>query len=183
VNGVVSFLRTHRGHSFASSALLEPISRDFVASIHRFVKEQRVPLTDFTKGQRKDDVAHEHLAKFQGDEGVLFVGRAQERSPTFRTEKRRNPETGATYPWIVRSSAVVNHFYVYAVDQDFGPLFIKFGTYFPYNAKLCINGNEWAKRQAQKARIAFEALDNGFATCADPKRLQRICDHLSPKRI
>jgi hypothetical protein len=55
------------------------------------------PLVHFEKGQRKDDVAHEHLARFQGDEGVLFVGQAQERTPVFRTQKRRNPVTGATY--------------------------------------------------------------------------------------
>lgn len=183
VGGVVQFLRGHRGHPFASSAMLEPISRDFVSAIHRFVKAEHVPLIDFTKGQRKDDVAHEHLARFQVAEGVLFVGRAQERTAVFRTEKRRNPETGMTYPWIVRSTAMVNHFYVYAVDEEFGPFFIKFCSYFPYNAKLCINGNEWAKRQASKAKIAFEALDNGFASCADAKRLQRICDHLSVHRI
>ena len=101
----------------------------------------------------------------------------------FRTEKRRNPVTGATYPWIVRSTAMVNQFYVYAVDADFGPFFIKFASYFPYNAKLCINGNEWAKRQAVKAGIGFEALDNGFAACDDPARLQRICDRLGPTQI
>ena len=67
---------------------------------------------------------------------------------------------------------MVNHFYFYGVDDDFGPFFIKFCTYFPYNAKLCINGHEWAKRQAAKAGIAFEALDNGFAACDDPRRLQ-----------
>ena len=101
----------------------------------------------------------------------------------FRTEKRRNPVTGATYPWIVRATAMVNHFYIYAVDDDFGPFFIKFCTYFPYNAKLCINGNEWAKRQAAKAGIGFEALDNGFATCNDPVRLQRICDRSGPAQV
>ncbi|MHC4997062.1 MAG: hypothetical protein ACYTGQ_18640, partial [Planctomycetota bacterium] len=183
VNGVVSFLRGHRGHQFASSALLEPISRRFVADIHRFVKEQHVPLVTFAKGQRKDDVAQEHLARFEGDEGVLFVGRAQERTSVFRTEKRRNPETDRTYPWIVRSSAMVNHFYIYAVDSDFGPFFIKFSSYFPYTAKLCINGNEWAKRQATKARIGFEPLDNGFASCDGPCRLQRICDRLGATHI
>src|SRR5215216_5973169 len=120
-NGVVHFLRHHRGYPFASSALLEPISRTFVAGIHRFVKQQGVPLVDFAKGQRKDDVAQTFLAGFDSDEGVLFVGRAQERTVVFRTEKRRNPHTGATYPWIVRSSAMVNHFYIYAVDADFGP--------------------------------------------------------------
>jgi len=59
-------------------------------------------------------------------EGVLFIGRAQEKNVVFRTEKRRNPVTGATYPWIVRSSGVVNQFYVYGVDGDFGPFFLKF---------------------------------------------------------
>jgi hypothetical protein len=181
-DGVVCFLRKHRGHRFASSVLLEPISRAFVAGIHRFARDQGVPLVDFAKGQRKDDLAREFLAGFEGTEGVLFVGRAQERATVFRTEKRRNPHTGATYPWIVKTTAMVNHFYLYAVDADFGPFFIKFCGYFPYNARLCLNGNEWAKRQAAKSGIGFEALDNGFAAC-DDRRLQRICDRFGPKDI
>ena len=40
----------------------------------------------------------------------------------FRTEKRRDAE-GVAYPWIVKTTGVVNHFYVYAVDADFGPFF------------------------------------------------------------
>jgi hypothetical protein len=183
VEGVVSFLRNHRGYPIASSALLEPISQGFIAGLYRFANERGVPVVDFAKGQRKDDAAHQFLADFEGPEGVLFVGRAQEKTSVFRTEKRRNPTTGVTYPWIVKTTAMVNHFYVYALDADFGPFFIKFCSYFPYNAKLCINGNEWAKRQAAKAGIGFEALDNGFATCEDPNRLQRICDRLDPVRI
>ena len=99
---------------------------------------------------------------------MLFVGKAQEKTTTFRTEKRRNPQTGPAYPWIVRATAMVNHYYFYCLDADFGPFFIKFCSYFPYNAKLCINGNEWAKCQAAKAGIDFEPLDNGFASCEDP---------------
>ena len=91
------------------------------------------------------------------------MGKAQEKTPVFRTEKRRNPETGRTYPWIVRGTAMVNHYYFYGLDEDFGPFFLKFCTYFPYTAKLCLNGHEWAKRQAARAGISFEALDNGFA--------------------
>ena len=34
---------------------------------------------------------------------------------------------------------MVNHFYFYCVDADFGPFFLKFCSYFPYNAKLGIN--------------------------------------------
>jgi hypothetical protein len=69
------------------------------------------------------------------------------------------------------------------VDADFGPFFIKFGTYFPFTAKLCINGNEWAKRQAARAGIGFQPLDNGFAAVDDPAALQAICDQLGPEQI
>jgi hypothetical protein len=100
----------------------------------------------------------------------------------FRTEKRRDAD-GDSYPWIVKTTGVVNHFYVYAVDDDFGPFFLKFCSYFPDNARLCINGHEWAKRQAAKEGIGFTALDHGFATVADPGALQATCDRLGPAQI
>src|SRR5881628_1997740 len=43
VNGVVWFFRGHRGEPFASSALMDPISKTFVASIHRFCRDHNVP--------------------------------------------------------------------------------------------------------------------------------------------
>ena len=64
---------------------------------------------------------------------------------------------------------MVNHYYFYCVDEDFGPFFLKLCSYFPYNAKLCINGHEYLKRQLAKRGVAFEALDNGIKSCANPK--------------
>jgi hypothetical protein len=128
-------------------------------------------------------VMAEHLKPFAGEEGVVFVGKAQEKTPVFRTERRRSPTTGRPYPWIVRRTAMVNSYYIYAVDRDFGPFFLKFCSYFPFNAKLCLNGHEYAKRQLMHERIAFEALDNGVLSCANPKRLQAICDGLCANKI
>lgn len=182
-NGVAAFFKFHRGYPVASSALMDPISKAFVAGIDAFAKRQDVPVVAFRKGERKDDIAAEHLKRFAKPEGVLFIGRAQEKTPVFRTEKRRNAQTGKRYPWLVRSTAMVNHFYFYCVDEDFGPFFLKFATYFPYSAKLCINGNEYLKRQLSKEGIAHEPLDNGVRSCADPKRAQAICDKLSAQKI
>jgi hypothetical protein len=78
---------------------------------------------------------------------------------------------------------MVNQYYIYCVDRDFGPFFLKFCSYFPYNAKLCINGHEYVKQQLRREGIAFEPLDNGVLSCANPKRLQRICDGLSAEKI
>jgi len=163
--------------------LMQPMSRAFVAKLENFAAQHEIPLVQFRKGQRKDDVMKEYLRKFGKDEGVVFIGKAQEKTPVFRTEKRRNPKSGQPYPWIVRSTAMVNHYYIYAVDRNFGPFFLKFCSYFPFNAKLCLNGHEYAKRQLAQEGIAFEALDNGVLSCAAPARLQKICDGLSAERI
>jgi hypothetical protein len=181
--GVVSFFRQHRGHQFASSALMKPISDQFVAQLREYAQQHQIPQIRFAKGQRKDDVAKEHLARFAGKEGVLFIGSAQEKSRVFRTEGRRNPQSGQRYAWIVPSTALVNHYYCYAVDEEFGPFFLKFSSYFPYNAKLCINGHEYLKRQLAKRGIAFEALDNGILSCTQPKRIQELCESLTAQKI
>ena len=180
--GVAGFFTGHRGNTYASTALMDPMSKAFVADIHHFAAAHNLELVHFAKGQRKDDVTQRMLAGFTAGEGVLYLGRAQEKSNVWRTQRRHHAD-GSSYAWLVRASAFINFFYFYCVDADFGPFFIKFSTYFPFTAKLCINGNEWAKRQATRAGISFEPLDNGFAACSDVPPLQAVCDSLGPAHI
>jgi hypothetical protein len=180
--GFAFFVKSQLGARVPSTMLVAPMSQQFVEAIERFVATEGIDLVTFEKGQRKDDVAQEYLARFAGEEGVLFVGKAQEKASVFRTEKRRDA-AGKTYPWIIRSTAMVNHYYVYLVDKDFGPLFIKFCSYFPYAAKLCLNGHEWLKRQLTQRAIPFEPLDNGIRSSDAPARVQRIADSLDATKI
>lgn len=78
--GSAWFWRRHRGYQFASSALMAPMSRAFVQSIERFASEEGIDVVTFRKGERKDDIARERLANFDQEEGVLFIGKAQERA-------------------------------------------------------------------------------------------------------
>lgn len=180
---VFRFLREQRGQGAVSSLCFQAMTQTFIDSVEAFALEQNIPLVRFDHKVRKDDVTAEYRANFTADEGIYFIGKAQEKVPTFRTEGRTNAMTGQTYPWLVRSTAMVNQYYFYGIDTDFGPFFVKFSSYFPYGAKLCINGHEYIKRQLTKEGIAFEALDNGIRSCADPKRLQRIADGLSAAKI
>src|SRR5215472_19257806 len=75
--GVAAFFRVHRGERFASSALMDPISKSFIAAVERFVEREQIPLITFAKGQRKDDIAQEHHSQSHGGEGIVFVGKAQ----------------------------------------------------------------------------------------------------------
>lgn len=181
--GVAWFWRKHRGYDFASSALMAPMTTAFVESIERFAEREDIQLVNFRKGQRKEDIAKAYLQNFEANEGVLFIGKAQEKCNVTRTQRRHNPNTGASYADLYKSTAFVNHYYFYCVDDDFGPFFLKFCSYFPYNGKLLINGHEYAKRQLTKHGIAFEALDNGIAWCEDPQALQQICAGLDARKI
>lgn len=181
--GVAWYLKGYRGERFASTHSLAPMTEAFVADIARFARRHRIDVVSFGKGQRKDEVTQQYLRRTRRRQGVLYIGKAQEKARVVRTERRTSARTAGTYPWIVESTAMVNHFYFYCLDEDFGPFFLKFCSYFPYNAKLCINGNEYAKCQLRKRGIGFEALDNGIGRCDDPKTLQRICDGLSSAKI
>jgi len=180
---VARFFKKHRGALIASSALMGPMSNAFRYAIDKFTERNRIPVIAFARKQRKDDVAKEYLAKSDGKQCVLFLGKAQERARVFRTEKRTYAGSDRTYPWIVRSTAMVNHYYFYCVDEDFGPFFLKFCGYFPYTAKLCINGHEYLKRQLDKEGIGYEALDNGILSCENPARMQEIANELSAAKI
>ena len=105
----------------------------------------------------------------------MFIGRAQEKVSVWATTRRRDAE-GNSYPWIVRDSRVVTQWYFYCHDSSAGPFFLKYCGYFPYNARLCCNGNEYAKAMAARAGIGFTALDNGFAAVDDVAAVQAICD-------
>ena len=169
--GLVGYVHHQLGLPVASTAPLAVITDRFVKEVHAFAKANNIAWVDFAKGQRKDDVMAEQLARFTAAEGVVFIGRAQEKTNLFRTEKRRHAD-GHCYPWIVKSTGMVNHFYFYCLDADFGPFFIKFCSYFPYSAKLCLNGHHWAQRQAAKAGICCTAMDNAFAAVDDVEALQ-----------
>ena len=153
--GVSHFFRHIRGNPVPSSVLMEPMTRRFVKGLERFARQHEIDIVKFERKERKDDRTKEYLSRWQGDEGILYIGKAQERARVLRTERRYDPVTGTPYPWLTNSTAMVNHYYIYIFDEDFGPLFLKFCSYFPYNAKLCLNGHEYLKDAINKARHYF----------------------------
>jgi hypothetical protein len=180
--GVASFFRGYLGNRFASTKQAGPMTDAFIGSIRDFIHDQNIPLVRFKKGQRKDAIFQRHLRKFKLREGVVFVGVAQEKVRVPRTV-RKSFGQGGSIPWIAYSTAMVNVYYFYCKDRDFGPFFLKFCSYFPYAAKLCLNGHEYLKCQLAQRQIAFEALDNGLLSCTDLKAAQRLCDSMDAAKI
>jgi hypothetical protein len=182
-SGASWFLKQQRQFRVASSAAMAPISRAFVEAIEAYTHEHQIPLLTFGKGERKDDVVAPYIRQAAGREGIVLIGKAQEKTTTFRTTKGHGPRSADRYPRLIRTTVMVNQYYFYGVDADFGPFFFKFSSYFPYTAKFCLNGHEYLKRQLGQAGIAYEALDNGILSCVDPLQMQALADDLSAEKI
>lgn len=179
--GLVWFLERHRGELIASPALLGQIGQAFVAGVEAFAREHDIPIVRFQKGQRKDDVVARYRHKFHGAEGVVVIGVAQEQVASFKAQKETLGKRVRFQ--FSRQPVFVKVYYFYLHDADFGPGFIKIATYMPYPVKVCLNGHEWAKQQLRQAGVTFEALDNGFLSCADPERLQAVCQQLGAEQV
>src|SRR5215210_9130690 len=181
---VVSFLTRHLGNPIPSPAVFEKIGAAFRKAVSLFAEDEHLPVVRFTKADRKIETMRPYLAAqaATGRSGVAAIGVAQEYASVFTGTPR---ESSNGIPWFAFSKAQrrVTCFYFYLWDVDFGPAFIKICAYFPYPAKIWINGHEWAKRQAAQAGIGFTELSNGFAAADDPAGLQAICDRLGPGTI
>ena len=180
--GLCYFLQEHLGHPIPSPALFKPLHDRFVSAIPAFAQRHRIPMLAFEPKQRKDDIVADYRRRFTGREGVVVIGVAQEKMRSFKAQKRSGPGTKVTFDFS-RQSVSVNHYYFYVLDREWGPAFLKIGTYLPYPVKLCLNGHEWVKQHLRRQRVRFESLDNGFLRCADAAALQATCDALGPADV
>ncbi len=68
-----------------------------------YAERNGIDVVSFRRGERKDDRTQEYLRNWSGGEGVLYIGKAQEKARVLRTERRHNPATGATYARLLSS--------------------------------------------------------------------------------
>jgi hypothetical protein len=189
---VVTFLTQHLGNEVPSPVLFKRIGDRFRQAVAAFAEGQGIPLLrlkrpDRTRwDDRKLDHVRPHLEQAQRDGryGVVAIVAAQEVQKVFMGYQRGKDTHGKAVNFgFDKADRAVTVYYFYVLDADFGPGFIKLCSYFPYPAKVWLNGHEWAKRQAAKAGLAVTELANGFAACEQPERLRAICDLLGPVQI
>jgi hypothetical protein len=187
---VVRFLTGHLGHPIPSPALFAPIGNRFRREVKAFAAEHGIPILQLKKpdrtrwDDRKLDHVRPHLerAEREGRYGVVAIVACQEFQWVL-SGRNRSKRPGVVNFEFFREERRVGVYYFYVHDPQFGPGFIKICTYFPYPAKVWLNGHEWAKRQAERAGIPFQALSNGFAACPEPERLQALCDSFAPQHV
>ena len=179
---VVTFMRDHLHCPIPSPAVMTKIGERFRAAVAAFADSNNIPVLRFKADDRQIDLVRP-LWQGAAHPGVVAIGVAQEFQRVFTAHQRPTRDPKVHLFGFDKADRRVTVYYFYVLDADFGPGFIKICSWFPYPAKVWLNGHEWAKRQATKAGVGFTELANGFATCEAPARLQGICDQLGPAHI
>jgi hypothetical protein len=188
--GVAYFLRDHLGNPVPSPALFEKIGNRFRTAVRAFAKDNHIPVLRLSAPDRSrwDDRKVDHVQPYfdraarKGRTGVVAIVAAQELAWVW-SGKKRNPTPGQSLFAFVKGRRQCTAYYFYLLDADFGPGFIKIVSYFPYPAKVWLNGHQWVERQAVRAGLQITGLANGIASCDQPRRLQAIADRLEPRQI
>jgi hypothetical protein len=169
---VVAFLSDHLGYPFPSPALFRKLGEGFRKAVATFAEDHHIPVIRFGKDDvgGKLEVMRPYLDRqaATGRSGVAAIGVAQEFQRVW-TAYERQTSAGAPQWSFTKDDRRVSCYYFYLWDCDFGPAFVKICTYFPYPAKIWINGHEWAKHQAERVGIGFTEQSNGFASTDEPR--------------
>jgi hypothetical protein len=119
----------------------------------------------------KDETAREIAVQHQVREGLVCVLGCVEPCWTFDTFKLADGNR------IVRlEHGKCSHLYHYYIHPQFGWMYVRLQTWFPFEMQIGINGREWLARQMDREGLAYERSDNKFLAVEDWQRAQQLLD-------
>ena len=181
--GLVTFMRVQLGKPIPSPVVLGQVSEKFREAVKAQAERERIPVQSVSAQRAKRRYCQRiPPLKQRGvrDRNRLHWGGAGE-GKSVPVARRSTASFGSTGTRPSTSTIIIS---TLTTTISARCSILQVCSYAPWGIKLCINGYEWAKRQLEKReRLAYEALDNGFLSCAEPEKLQQICDSLGPEQI
>jgi hypothetical protein len=147
----------------------------FSRRLRAWAKAKGIPVIDCAQGDRKHEMAEEHLSKHPETRGLFLVLVARAQGPVWDVEEGKARHLTPKKPY-------VNHYSFHIVDPDWGHITIKICGHPPFVAQVALNGHEYVACQARKAGIQFTKEDNCFTHISDAAGLARVADTLSEQR-
>jgi hypothetical protein len=173
---VVGFLKEKRQANRVTPAYFKAISTDYHHFVHAFAEQRHVEILVPPKGIRREEWVEPFSQQLHGQPGMAVILKARENARVAVSFPRQGDHVELLNRFIQRS-------YFYIQDRDFGRMFVRVCPYFPFSARVCLNGHEWLACRLHEENIAFEQRANAFRTCADPARLQALADQFSAAHI
>lgn len=167
---------------------LQRMAGKFSRRLRGWAKKNGLPVIYCKPGERKHELAENHLPKDPKFRGIFLILVAKAPALVWDVTISNNgqPHLSRKTPW-----PYVNHYHFHIIDPDWGHIAIKMSGHPPFGIQVMLNGHEWVERNAMKQTISlekegncfvggsFQALDRLADTLCDHHtigRLTRVCD-------
>jgi hypothetical protein len=149
----------------------------FSRRLRAWAKAHQIPVGYCSPGERKHDIASEHLATHDVKPGLFMILVSKAPALVWKAQETGAGQLGQLAPkdpW-----PYVQHYWFHMLDPDWGRLTIKMSGPPPFGAQVMLNGHEYVACQAQQAGIGFTKRENCFTAVANAADLAGVADTLS----
>jgi len=182
---VVYFFRQVVGVAAVDKEVLSRRTEDYRNWVEAYARNHKIPIEWAEKGVRKEDYVRRWLRCMERAErfGVYFIFKSMEQGPTFRCLVPRYPTQDPHHRILSAQRSRFTHYYFYVRDEVLGPIVMRVGSFFPFQATYFLNGHSFIERELKRRKAGFRKEDNAFLAIEDPRLLQEAADRLSSQII
>jgi len=145
----------------------------FSRCVRGWAKKENIPVIDCSAGERKHNLAEEHLPTDPQRTGIFLI--LVNRAAASIWDVQRFGKGGID---LRRKQAYVNHYTFHIWDAAWGHVAIRMCGHPPFSAMIMLNGHEYVAAKAAEQKIRFGKEDNCFTELADAPGLQLVADTL-----
>jgi len=148
--------------------------------IEAYIKDNGVGLKYLDSGKLdKNELARKEFEASPLKTGLVAAFSAVELCRTMTVK----PNKSSKLLEIASRPTKCKHYYFYYNDAEFGWMFLKIQTWFPYNAQIYMNGREYMSRLLSKNDIPYEMYSNSFSYLGDFSKAQDLADGILNKKM
>lgn len=148
--------------------------------IETYIQEQRCTLEYLNSGQiDKGDLARKHFEQAPEKTGLVCAFSAVEPCKTTTVK----PNRATKHLEVTSRTTKCKHYYFYYNDEEFGWMFLRIQTWFPYNVQIYLNGHEYLSRLLQSEGILYSMYNNSFSYIEDFNKAQTLADRVLSKKL
>ncbi len=153
------------------------VTDNLTRQIESSAEELGRPVVYLPAKDRKENIAKDFLLSAPVDSGLICVLKTLESCRTAKV-------VGGEGKHFLKSSVTkCLHYYLYYLDEEFGFMFVKIQTWFPFNIQVYINGRELMKHVFDQNGISYKYHDNSFTHLSDVAKAQELADSFDSKKL
>ena len=156
---------------------LRDMAGTFSRRVRGYCDKHGTPLIEAKPGERKHELAEQHIPSDPDYRGLFLVITANAPAPVW--EVSHTPDGRIADLHHRKNWPFIKHYHFHLMDPEWGHVTIRMSGYPPFGAQVILNGHEWVQRKAIVENLSVNKSSNCFVEGSDFKDVNRLAQNLN----